>query len=207
MAFFRRTAAAALLTSVTASPLSKRGLCVIPPRDNSHHAEDHAIWTTYPGSQLTWYYNYEATPTKEYKNTPGFEFVPMFWGAHEGSPHGDTPFLDSIREQMKDGATITHVLGFNEPDGPYKYGGSNMSAQVAAKEWKRQMEPLKKHGIKLGAPAVTGSASGARWLEEFFSHCSGKCNPDFLPLHFYGSFEAMAGKIGEMTIAYPKLPI
>ncbi|KAF2445859.1 glycoside hydrolase family 128 protein [Karstenula rhodostoma CBS 690.94] len=197
MAFFRCAAAAALLTLVTASSSSKRGLCVIPPRDNPHHAKDSAIWTTGPGSHLTWYYNYGTTPTGEYKNTPGFEFVPMFWGAPEGGFTGDTPFLDSIREQIKDGSNITHVLGFNEPDGSFEYGASNIPAQVAAEEWKRQMEPLKEHGVKLGAPAVTGTPAGATWLQDFFSHCNGSCNPDFLPVHFYGTFEALANRVTE----------
>ncbi|KAL5392712.1 hypothetical protein DPSP01_000414 [Paraphaeosphaeria sporulosa] len=209
MAFFRNAAATAVIALVTATSSSKRGLCVIPPRDNPHHAEDNAIWTTTSGSRsrLKWYYNYKSTPTEGYQDMAGFEFVPMFWGAPEGGFTGDTPFLDSVRHQVKSGSKITHVLGFNEPDGPFQYGASNIPAQVAAKEWKRQMEPLKEQGIKLGAPAVTGTLDGAMWLQDFFFYCNGTCNPDFLPLHFYGSFEAMASKIGEMTVAYPKLPI
>lgn len=207
MAFFRCAAAAVLLTLVTASSSAKRGLCAIPPRDNPYHDEDKTIWTMRPSPRPTWYYNYESTPTQDFKNMVDFEFVPMFWGAPEGGFTGDTTFLNSILQQIKDGLNITHVLGFNEPDGLFEHGASNISAQVAAREWKRQMEPLKEHGIKLGAPAVTGTSGGAAWLQAFFSYCNGSCNPDFLPFHFYGDFEALASKIGEMTVAYPKLPI
>ncbi|KAL5386132.1 hypothetical protein PMIN02_008597 [Paraphaeosphaeria minitans] len=207
MAPFRYVAAAALVTLVTASSSSKRGLCVIPPRDNPYHAEDENVWTTHPHSHLNWYYNYESTPTRAYECTYDFEFVPMFWGAPEGGFIGATPFLDSIRQQLKAGANITHVLGFNEPDGLFEDGAANIPAQVAAKEWTRQLEPLKHHGIKLGAPAVTGTPDGTMWLQDFFYYCNGTCSPDFLPVHFYGSFEAMASKLGQLTVAYPKLPI
>jgi hypothetical protein len=207
MGFFQCAAAASLLTFAMASSSLKRGLCVVPPRDNLYHSVDSSVWIESPGSRLSWYYNYEPNVTGAYKYTPNFEFVPMFWGAPEGGFTGGTPFLDGIRQQIMDGLNITHVLGFNEPDGSFEHGGSNILPQVAAREWKRQMEPLKMHGIKLGAPAITGTSTGTLWLQDFFTHCNGSCNPDFLPFHFYGSFEAMASKIGELTVAYPKLPI
>ncbi|KAJ4303272.1 hypothetical protein N0V90_002165 [Kalmusia sp. IMI 367209] len=202
MAFLQCAATAALLTLAAASSSPKRGLCFVP----SQHLEDNAIWTTHPGSDLTWYYNYKYEPTPDYEKTPDLEFVPMLWGA---PTDGDTstPFLDSIRKQIKNGANITHVLGFNEPDGQASYGGSNISPEKAAAEWKRQMEPLKEQDIKLGAPAITGSPDGMKWLQDWLTHCDGGCNPDFLPVHFYGSFEAMASKIGEVTTAYPRLPV
>ncbi|KAL1597111.1 hypothetical protein SLS60_008693 [Paraconiothyrium brasiliense] len=206
MAFFRCVAVAALLTLATASTSSKRGLCFVPEkhRRDHPHPEDNAIWAT-RRSDLTWYYNYEAAPSADYKGMTGFEFVPMLWGVPDGGLIG-TPFLDSIRQQIKNGLNITHVLGFNEPDASDN-GGSNISPHLAAQIWKANVEPLKEDGIKLGAPAITGSPRGAMWLQDFLSHCNGSCNPDFLPLHFYGDFESMASKIGEVTRAYPQLPI
>jgi len=203
MAFFRCAATAALLTLTTASSSVKRGLCVVP---SAHEHEDSAIWTTHPGSNLTWYYNYGPEPTEEYENTPGLEFVPMLWGGPYGDSHG-TEFLDAIRRQIKHGSNITHVLGFNEPDGPALSGGSDILPQIAAEEWKKQLEPLKKEGIKLGAPAITGSPRGTMWLQDFFTYCDGGCNPDFLAVHYYSTFEYMASELGKLTVAYPSLPI
>lgn len=194
----------ALLAMATASSSSsKRGLCFVP---SIYHPEDNAIWTTYPSSRLSWYYNYRYEPTPDYKNNLDFEFVPMLWGA-PSSDDTSTPFLSSIRAQLSSGANVTHVLGFNEPDGTYATGGSNIPPKRAAEEWKRQLEPLRKDGIKLGAPAVTGSNRGMMWLQDFFTHCNGSCNPDFMPVHFYGNFEGMASRIGQLTVAYPRLKI
>ncbi|KAF1979503.1 hypothetical protein BU23DRAFT_99467 [Bimuria novae-zelandiae CBS 107.79] len=204
MVFLRSAApAAALLTLAAASSSSKRGLCFVPSKN---HPEDNKIWTNNAGSDLTWYYNYEYEPTDEYKDVFDFEYVPMLWGA---SPDGDssTPFLDSIRSRLASGASIKHVLGFNEPDGPHSTGGSLIAPEEAAAEWQRQMEPLRDDGIKLGAPAVTGSPDGMMWLQDFFTYCNGSCTPDFLPVHFYGSFEGLASKIGEVTVAYPRLEV
>lgn len=203
MVLSRWAAATALLASAAADSSSKRGLCFVP---SEHHPEDDSIWVKHPGSDLTWYYNYKYEPTSDYKDVSDFEFVPMLWGA-PASGDTSTPFLDSVRSQISSGANITHVLGFNEPDGTHATGGSNIAPQVAADEWKRQLEPLRKDGIKLGAPAVTGSPDGMTWLDDFFTHCDGGCNPDFMPVHFYGSFEAMAAKIGEVTAKYPKMGV
>lgn len=157
MAFLRTAAAAALFILTTAASSSKRGLCFIP---RGTHPEDNSIWTTQSSSMLTWYYNYGPKPTKDYKDTPNFEFVPMLWGQYTKDSRG-IEFIDIIRQQIKDGSNITHVLGFNEPDGLPEYGGSSMQPRKAAEIWIKQLEPLKRDGVKLGAPAVTGSPMGA----------------------------------------------
>lgn len=203
MALSRWPTIAALVTLATATSSPKRGLCFVP---SEHHPEDDAIWVRRPGSDLTWYYNYKYEPTSDYQNVSDFEYVPMLWGA---PPDGDTstPFLDSIRSQLSSGANITHVLGFNEPDGPHSTGGSSIAPEKAADEWKRQIEPLKDEGIKLGAPAVTGSPGGMLWLDEFFTHCNGSCSVDFMPVHYYGDFQGLANKLGEVTAAYPRMEV
>src|SRR6201999_4504572 len=64
--------------------------------------------------------------------------------------------------------------------------------------WQKEMEPVRKLGIQLGAPAVQGSPGGINWLKAFVQNCGSKCNIDFYPIHWYGSFEGFASHIGNM---------
>lgn len=144
-----------LALAQTTSP--KRGLVYV---ESDNPSDDH-YWTT--NSDLTWYYNYQATPTSALSSTD-LQFVPMLWGTN----NGDTSFYTTVKGLKDGGMNISYVLGFNEPDGCVS-GGSCVDAQTAASVWMSQIEPLKNEGIKLGAPAVTGSPSGFMWLQNFFS--------------------------------------
>ncbi|KAI9798489.1 MAG: hypothetical protein M1833_004755 [Piccolia ochrophora] len=178
---------------------SKRGLVYV----QSDFPEDDKVWYQ-PGSDLTWYYNYGSVPSIEFADS-NLDFVPMLWGSPEIS--SDTTFLDSVTSQLEAGANFTYVLGFNEPDGTWETGGSNIAPEVAAAAWIKQIEPLKEKGLKLGAPAVTGSPRGSEWLENFFKECAGQCNVDFIPTHWYGPFEGFASRLGEVRAAYPNQTI
>ena len=76
----------------------------------------------------------------------------MLWGANNAST-----FLSDVKSQIKGGANITYVLGFNEPDGTSATGGSEIQPETAAQIWMQQIEPLATLGVKLGAPACTGA--------------------------------------------------
>lgn len=163
-------------------------------------AEDSRLIWPPPKSDLTWYYNYKVAPSGIYSGVSqsDFEFVPMLW-----SP--TSTFKDEIQMLFDQGMNITHVLGYNEPDGEAKTGGSGVSPSVAAANWIAQMEPLRQRGIKLGGPAVTGSPRGHQWLADFFSACrdlGSNCTIDFLPVHWYGNFEAFASHLGEVVASY-----
>ncbi|KAL8891769.1 MAG: hypothetical protein Q9215_001205 [Flavoplaca cf. flavocitrina] len=172
---------------------SKRGLVYVP---NAEHMSDDSIWIS-ESSDLTWYYNYESKPSPAFSNSK-LQFVPMLWGA-------STTFLADVTSQIENGANITYVLAMNEPDGGGTTGGSAIPAETAAETWQREIEPLKKMGVKLGAPAVTGAPSGKVWLQNFFNACNGKCNADFIPVHWYGNFEGLASHVGEVRAAYQNL--
>jgi hypothetical protein len=187
------------ITNAQASSSPKRGLCYVP---SQKYPDDDTIWTK---GDLTWYYNYKAQPSDAYKNDPTFQFVPMLWGASDSDT--GTPFYDSVKAQIDGGANISYVLGFNEPDGPHSTGGSALPVDLAAARWKAEMEPLKKLGVKLGAPAVTGAASGWAWLQNWFTECDGGCHPDFIPVHWYGNFEGMASHIGQVMATYPNMTV
>jgi len=183
----------------------KRGLCYVNPTAES----DDNFWkgNATVSSDLTWYYNYQDKPTAEYQSTH-MEFVPMLWGA-PSNPTTNTDFYNSVSSQIKGGANISHVLGFNEPDGCAS-GGSCVSAQIAAQVWKKQFEPLKWNlGLQLGAPAVTGSPSGFTWLQAWHSACAAingnntGCLVDFIPMHWYGNFAGLASHMGQVNGSYP----
>lgn len=170
---------------------SKRGLVFVP---NADTPQDNSIWTQ-SGSDLTWYYNYSPTPSPAMAGK-GLEFVPMLFSAPSST--SDTSFLDGVKTLLSSGTKINYVLSYNEPDGTYNTGGSNIKPDVAAAAWIKVLEPLKKLGVKLGAPAVTGAQGGFTWLEDFFKACNGGCNPDFIPIHWYGNFEGLASHMGQV---------
>lgn len=174
---------------------------------SEEYPEDDQIWLP-PDSGLTWYYNYKAEPSPSYEDVAGLEFVPMLWGAPPAPREEDNPesFTAIVGAQLDDGANITHVLGFNEPDASV-HGGSGVDPALAASTWIREMEPLRERGVSLGAPAVTGSQRGLAWLENFFRECDGRCNVDFMPIHFYGPFEPLASFMGQIRQAYPDMDI
>jgi len=170
----------------------KRGLVFVP---SAKYPEDNQIWIG-SGSDLTWYYNYGVQPSAAFasKTQEEFEFVPMLWSV------SDT-FLTDIQTMVQGGRNISHVMAFNEPDGTQTTGGSNIDPKVAAATWIKQIEPLRKMGIKTGAPAVTGSPRGFTWLSDFFSSCASQgtnCTADFIPVHWYGNFEGLAGHLGQV---------
>jgi hypothetical protein len=185
-----------------AEPNEKRGLCFVP---NPDHSGDNSLWHG-DDSDLTWYYNYGDQPSAAYNglSQSDFEFVPMMWGV--GDNLDDTTFLDRVRDLIDDGRNITHVLGFNEPDGVNEHGGSNIAPRDAAQAWVANFEPLGEMGVKLGLPGCTGGWGSMPWLREFLGNCSEiksdggerrNCTWDFLPVHWYDNFEGLASHIGE----------
>lgn len=173
-------------TSLT-SP--KRGLIYV----KTENSKDNHFWTN--ASDLTWYYNYESTPTSAIDHSQ-LQFVPMLWGASNNDN-----FASTVKGLVSSGMNITYVLGFNEPDG-CSNGGSCVDTQTAVRMWKDQMEPLGKMGIKLGGPAVTNAETGFEWLQSFFTLCNGECTVDFLPAHYYGNFEGLASHLGRVNATY-----
>ncbi|KAK3934536.1 alkali-sensitive linkage protein 1 [Diplogelasinospora grovesii] len=205
-------AAVALLSApAAAGPLasSKRGLVFTP---NASHPQDNYIWTRKP-SDLTWYYNYQGSPSPVFNNLSqaAFEFVPMIWGAP--ADVSDTTFLTTVTSLIKDkGINISSVLTFNEPDGLAEWGSSDIQPSVAAQVWVNQIIPLQALNVRVGLPACTGGYSGVPWLQQFLGNCSKlissasetkNCTYDFITLHWYGNFEGLASHIGTYAAAFP----
>ncbi|OWP06095.1 hypothetical protein B2J93_1852 [Marssonina coronariae] len=195
-------AAAALTTAQTAfQSSSKRGLVFVPSK-KSKLQYDNQVWVEGP-SDLTWYYNYQVQPSATYSNRTQqeFEFVPMLW-----SP--SNTFYTEVKALIDGGRNISHVLAYNEPDGKSATGGSQVDPVAAATNWIAQIEPLRKLGVKAGAPAVTGSPGGFTWLESFFTACASQgtnCTADFIPIHWYGDFGGLASHMGQVSGTYPNI--
>ncbi|KAJ3946548.1 uncharacterized protein N0V96_002916 [Colletotrichum fioriniae] len=196
----------ALVPLVAATSSSKRGLVFTP---NSNWPQDNQVWVQ-SGSDLTWYYNYQEIPSPAFsgKSQAEFEFVPMMWGV--SSNPQDTTFLKSVTSLIKDkGINITHALGFNEPDGPSSYGGSDVAPSIAAKAWVANFIPLQELGVKVGLPRLH-RRSGRSALVEAVSGTDGEtknCTYDFLPVHWYDNFGGLASHIGERVAAFPDTKI
>ncbi|CAK7564423.1 MAG: hypothetical protein SEPTF4163_002314 [Sporothrix epigloea] len=193
-------------SGATAVSPGKRGLVFTP---DPEWPQDNYIWTR-PPSDLTWYYNYDVSPSPVYSNISqtDFEFVPMLWGAPLST--SDTTFLTSVKKLIARGVDIRHVMTFNEPELSTEYGGSKVEPAVAAKVWVTNIVPLQALGVKVGLPACSGSMDAVPWLKEMLGNCSQllstsktqNCTYDFVPLHWYGSFDGLASHIGTYAAAY-----
>lgn len=153
------------LVQIFMSPNSKRGLCW--PVDNI----DPVFPFTKPGSKISWLYNWSPNPTP---NSTSLEWVPMQWN------HID---IDALPGKVK-AAHATAVLGFNEPELPDQ---SNMSAVLAAREWLRCIEPLRRAGVRCGSPGISSAPQGVTWLNHFLRLIrEGGSDCDFYCFHWYG---------------------
>ena len=86
---------------------SKRGLCYVDTKDSS---TDDSFWDG-SNSDLTWYYNYQASPTQGITNK--LNFVPMLWGAPSSS--SDDSFLNTVTGLINSGTNISYVLASTSP--------------------------------------------------------------------------------------------
>lgn len=200
--------AAPALAAAAAVQNPKRGLVYVESPD----AEVNSIWIR-DGSPLTWYYNYmqDASDALASAAQSDFEFVPMMWGA--GADANDTSFLANVTALIRAGGSVSHVLGFNQPDAPdWDDGGSNMAPAHAARLWVRNFVPLRERGIKIGLPVVRAGVDAANnWTTPFLANCSellgkeggekgsGKesrdCPFDFVPIHAFGNLSALTRRI------------
>ncbi|KAL7272137.1 hypothetical protein RUND412_005066 [Rhizina undulata] len=177
---------------------TKRGLVYIP---SSAHPEDNNLWSVNP-SQLSWYYNYQSTPSSPLQvsgsDRKQLEFVPMLWGDTDSAG----TFVAEVKALKDRGETIRAVIGPNEPDMPTSVGGSNITPARAADIWRADIEPLAALGLRLGSPAISSSTQAAGWLKSFLEQCS-DCTISFLAIHWYGNFEGLASHLGYINAQFP----
>lgn len=156
---------ATVMLSPEMASASKRGLCW--PTDNV----DAAFTFTKPGSKISWLYNWSPQPTPDARS---LDFVPMQWN------HVD---IDNLPTKVRN-CHATAVLGFNEPELPDQ---SNLTSALAAREWIRCFEPLRRAGIRCGSPGISSAPQGVVWLQDFLRQIrAGGSDVDFYCLHWYG---------------------
>jgi hypothetical protein len=131
---------------------------------------------------LSWYYNWGLRKRNLYTDMHGIEFVPMFWGYNEAWGEG---FLEGAMQDLDAIAaddSITHLLGFNEPDHSEQ---SNMTVEQALELWPL----LEATGKRLGSPAPAGKGAALgnnNWLDRFMKGCAERgYRVDFICLHIY----------------------
>jgi len=124
------------------------------------------------GKRPTWFYTWSAWSIRQ--NTQGLEWVPML----------HLPSQMNEWQQAKNTAGYygksPNFLFINEPD------MNGVSPGQAVDIWRREFQPFKNQGKRLGGPSVASNDAGTNWMQQFMSQCSG-CSIDFLPLHWYGA--------------------
>jgi len=131
---------------------------------------------------LDWFYNWSdwKTPTLD------SEYVTMVWGGDLVAT-GQTETLINNYANRED---ISTVLAFNEPDPCYMQSGQfyNMCDVDTAIGYYKELLAL---GLRIGAPAVTGSPDGFEWLDNFMTKATAlNLHVDFIPVHYYGQVDA-----------------
>ncbi|KAM0707483.1 hypothetical protein Q7P35_004128 [Cladosporium inversicolor] len=162
----------------------KRGLCW--PVDN--HAKDPVFPFTKPNSKISWLYNWSPNPTPD---AGSLHFTPMQWNAVG---------IDDLASKAKT-ANANTILAFNEPELPDQ---SNMTAEFAATEWLRCIEPLRKQGVRCGSPGISSAGHAVGWLADFLARIrAGGSDIDFYCLHWYG--ETLGGFYDYIWSTYHQL--
>jgi len=104
-----------------------------------------------------------------------------------------------------------YAMGFNEPDMSSSYGGSGMTADDAASNYIKYVNPIE--GAKLGSISITSTANdenaGLPYLESWKKACDtkGGCTVDFVCIHWYGNPGQTGDEQADGFIAYIKQAI
>ncbi|KAL8848262.1 MAG: hypothetical protein Q9221_006700 [Calogaya cf. arnoldii] len=118
----------------------------------------------FANSQITWVHNWNSIPEDSLPSD--FLYVPTLWG--DKPPHSD--------DWQSRAEGYEYLMSFNEPD---IVAQANMQVNEALDAYKRLMVPLRKAGVKIGAPSVSsgngvnevGVPYGVWWLGEFLGGC------------------------------------
>ena len=91
--------------------------------------------------------------------------------------------IDRLHDKVK-ASNATTVLGFNEPELPDQ---SNLTAELASKEWVRCIEPIRKSGVRCGSPGISSAPHAVGWLKDFLERIQkAGSDIDFYCFHWYG---------------------
>ncbi|MEI8084965.1 MAG: glycosyl hydrolase [Paludibacter sp.] len=136
----------------------------------------------------SWYYNWGS----DSPSTVDKEYVPMQWSL-------GWPTIDTNVETLKTKPDVTHLLGFNEPDG---VGQANMTMDQILSNWPKLMLT----GLRLGSPAFVSTDSLYKFMDKIVAK---GYRVDYMCMH---SYERRSGDNYVNTIYKPlydkyKIPI
>lgn len=120
-----------------------------------------------------WAYDWNYNSPNAYNG----EYVPMFWAGGN---------LNTKINAIKGYSNVNYVLGFNEPE---RADQANMTVANAVNQWATISSGFAGTGIKLVSPAVSDTADGRQWLDEFMTAVDADPNlvVDEVAFHWYGS--------------------
>lgn len=168
---------------------SKKGVCLTTGKKNAQN------WQAKVASlNPSWHYSWGAAlPAPE---PEGVQFVPMIWGCW-GANEKFTDRIESLRQAQQRGE-LTHLLGFNEPDGKKQ---ANMTVERAIEAWPY----LEKTGLRLGSPAPVHA--DREWLQQFMAEAKKRdYRVDFICVHWYGgpNADALVNRLKKIHQMYDK---
>ncbi|KAI1845863.1 hypothetical protein JX265_011242 [Neoarthrinium moseri] len=181
------------------SSSSKRGIAYI--RGEAAHEADYNLLLS-SKSPLNWYYTWLPTvaPSDIFQGDQAdtIEFVPTI--------HNNTKVDEDLESLKSLPASSKHLFTFNEPDGTFETGGSDLTPQVAARVYIEKIVPLRNR-FQISHPSTTGSQRGFQWLQDFNAACwaidpENGCPADFVVIHWYGDFVGMTSWIGQLAAWY-----
>ncbi len=144
--------------------------------------------------QASWYYTWgNGLPAT---SPAGIEYVPMIWGYWSAS-EGFQKTMATLRDLGR-AKVITHLLGFNEPDGAAQ---ANMTVARAIEAWPW----LQSTGLRLGSPAAV-HADGP-WMSDFMAQVEKSAfQVDYVTVHWYGApnAESLVSKLKRVFELYKR---
>jgi autotransporter-associated beta strand protein len=120
-----------------------------------------------------WAYDWNYDSPNAYNG----EYVPMFWSGGN---------LNTKINAIKGYSNVNYVLGFNEPE---RADQANMTVANAINQWGTISNGFAGTNIKLVSPAVSDTASGRAWLDDFMTQVDASPNlvVDEVAFHWYGT--------------------
>lgn len=125
--------------------------------------------------QIRWYHHWQNAPVPQMPND--VQYIPMYWG-----PKYNHLWAQRKKHFKKNKPQF--VLTFNEPD---VKGQADMTTSHAASVWMKEIEPLRKRGIKVSSPQIVYNT---KWMDGFLKKIRARgSDVDFMAVHYYGSWK------------------
>ena len=130
----------------------------------------HGVTDGLPDSGVSWYYNWQPSPSTSGKGGP--TFIPTAWGKESVNAR-------HLRKAKSSGNVL---LTFNEPD---RADQANLPVETAIDLWPQLMAT----GMRLASPAPSAdAATPGSWLDTFMTQIQARgYRVDFIAVHWYGA--------------------